>query len=110
MSERTDTAWDEYLSTGIDPTGGELEDADKEEVTDEIVPGEWQQYAKRRAYSDVDDSVKLRNHERIRTNRERIKWERKHPEEAKALKLIKEIAATAIFTAILVWIVVSCFL
>ncbi len=37
MSERTDPAWDEYLSTGIDPTGGELEDADKQEVTDEII-------------------------------------------------------------------------
>lgn len=24
MSERFDPAWDEYLSTGIDPTGGEL--------------------------------------------------------------------------------------
>jgi len=33
MSDRTDPAWDEYLSTGIDPTGGELEAADEEEMT-----------------------------------------------------------------------------
>ena len=44
MSDRTDPAWDEYLSTGEDPTGGELEGADEEELTDEIISGEWQQY------------------------------------------------------------------
>ncbi|MCQ2273006.1 MAG: hypothetical protein MJZ72_09540 [Bacteroidales bacterium] len=46
MSDRTDPAWDEYLSTGEDPTGGALEEADEEIVSDEVVPGEWQQYSK----------------------------------------------------------------
>ena len=45
MSDRTDPAWDEYLSTGEDPTGGALEETDKEIVSDEITPGEWQQYS-----------------------------------------------------------------
>lgn len=45
MSDRTDPAWDEYLSTGEDPTGGELEEADEEIISDEVVPGEWQQYS-----------------------------------------------------------------
>ena len=44
MSNRTDPAWDEYLSTGEDPTGGELEEADEEIISDEVVPGEWQRY------------------------------------------------------------------
>lgn len=44
MSDRTDPAWDEYLSTGEDPTGGALEETDKEIISDEITPGEWQQY------------------------------------------------------------------
>jgi len=48
MSDRTDQAWDEYLSTGIDPTGGELKAADEEEITDEIIPGQWQRYARRK--------------------------------------------------------------
>ena len=45
MSDRTDPAWDEYLSTGEDPTGGALEETDKEIISDEITPGEWQQYS-----------------------------------------------------------------
>ena len=48
MSDRTDPAWDEYLSAGEDPTGGELEEADEEIISDEVVPGEWQQYARQR--------------------------------------------------------------
>lgn len=44
MSDRTDPAWDEYLSTGEDPTGGELEGYDEEGADDEILEGEWQQY------------------------------------------------------------------
>ena len=47
MSDRTDPAWDEYLSTGEDPTGGELEEADDEVISDEVVPGQWQQYSRR---------------------------------------------------------------
>lgn len=31
MSDYTDPAWDEYLSTGVDPTGGELEDSSESE-------------------------------------------------------------------------------
>lgn len=31
MNDYNDEAWDEYLSTGIDPTGGELEDEDDDE-------------------------------------------------------------------------------
>ena len=46
MSDRTDPAWDEYLSTGEDPTGGELEGADEESVSDEITSGEWQRYSR----------------------------------------------------------------
>jgi len=45
MSDRTDPAWDEYLSTGEDPTGGELEDADEEIISNEVVPGQWQRYS-----------------------------------------------------------------
>ena len=48
MSDRTDPAWDEYLSTGEDPTGGELEEADEEIISNEVVPGEWQQYTRPR--------------------------------------------------------------
>ena len=46
MSNRTDPAWDEYLSTGEDPTGGALEEADEEIISDDVVPGEWQQYSR----------------------------------------------------------------
>ena len=60
MSDRTDPAWDEYLSTGEDPTGGELEDADEE-----------------------------RNHERIRHNREKKNWELENPKKAAAIAIIK---------------------
>lgn len=31
MSEYNDDAWDEYLSTGIDPTGGDLGDDEDDE-------------------------------------------------------------------------------
>lgn len=31
-----DPAWDEYLSTGVDPTGGELDVEDVEEETDDV--------------------------------------------------------------------------
>ncbi len=34
------------MSTGEDPTGGELEEADEEIISDEIEPGEWQQYSR----------------------------------------------------------------
>lgn len=40
MSERTDPAWDEFLSTGESPTGGELKETDKEIISNEVVPGE----------------------------------------------------------------------
>ena len=40
MSDRTDPAWDEFLSTGEGPTGGELKEADKEIISNEVVPGE----------------------------------------------------------------------
>lgn len=46
MSDKTDPAWDEYLSTGEDPTGGELEEADDEVISDEVVPGQWQRYSR----------------------------------------------------------------
>lgn len=46
MSDRTDPAWDEYLSTGEDPTGSALEEADEEIISDEVVPGQWQQYSR----------------------------------------------------------------
>ena len=56
MSDRTDPAWDEYLSTGEDPTGGELEEADEEIISDEVVPGQWQQYS-----SQADNKPHVRN-------------------------------------------------
>ena len=56
MSDRTDPAWDEYLSTGEDPTGGTLEEADEEIISDEITPGEWQQYSRQ-----ADNKLHVRN-------------------------------------------------
>jgi len=37
MSDRSDPAWDEYLTTGVDPTGGELgvDDCEDESSEDE---------------------------------------------------------------------------
>ena len=40
MSDRTDPAWDEFLSTGEGPIGGELKEADKEIISNEVVLGE----------------------------------------------------------------------
>ena len=50
MSDRTDPAWDEYLSTGEDLTGGELEEADEEITGNEITPGQWQRYARQKRH------------------------------------------------------------
>ena len=37
MSDRTDLAWDEYLSSGEDPTGGEFKEAEEEIISNEFV-------------------------------------------------------------------------
>ena len=108
MSDRTDPAWDEYLSTGIDPTGGELEAADEEEITDEIIPGQWQRYARRKSDPEADELIKLRNHERIRANRERIKWEREHPKEAKFRETIQEIVAAGFLITMFILVIKAC--
>lgn len=79
MSDRTDPAWDEYLSTGEDPTGGELEEADEEIISNEVVPGEWQQYTRPKRHQEMTEAQKERNYERIRHNREKKKWERENP-------------------------------
>ena len=56
MSDRTDPAWEEYLSIGEDPTGGALEEADAEIISDEVVPGEWQHYSRQ-----ADNKPHVRN-------------------------------------------------
>lgn len=51
-TDHTDPAWEEYLSTGIDPTGGELGpdfDPDTGRPLDEYLeyePEQWQEGAK----------------------------------------------------------------
>lgn len=89
MSDRTDPVWDEYLSTGEDPTGGELEETNEEIITDEITPGKWQQYARPQKDRVMTEAQKERNYERIRQNRERKKWERENPKEAAAIAIAK---------------------
>ena len=46
MFDRTDPAWDEFLSTGKDPTGGELEEADEEIISNEVVLRDIHPYCK----------------------------------------------------------------
>lgn len=89
MSDRTDPAWDEYLSTGEDPTGGELQEADEEIISNEVVPGKWQQYARPKRHQEMTEAQKERNYERIRHNREKKKWERENPKEAAVIATIK---------------------
>ena len=91
MSDRTDPAWDEYLSTGEAPTGGELEEADEEIISNEVVPGEWQQYARPKRHKEMTEAQKERNYERIRRNREKKKWERENPKEAAVITFIKDL-------------------
>jgi len=50
----------------------------------------------------------LRNHERIRANRERIKWEREHPKEAKIKETIEEIVAAGFLIAMFVLVIKAC--
>ena len=89
MSDRTDPAWDEYLSTGEDPTGGEIEEADEEVISNEVVPGQWQQYARPKRERVMTEAQKQRNYERIRRNRERKKWERENPKMAGIMAVVK---------------------
>ena len=89
MSDRTDPTWDEYLSTGEDPTGGELEEADEEIISNEVVPGEWQQYTRPKRHQEMTEAQKERNYERIRHNREKKKWERENPKKAAAIAIFK---------------------
>ena len=89
MSDRTDPAWDEYLSTGEDPTGGELEEADEEIISNEVIPGEWQQYARPSRHHEMTAAQKERNYERISYNREKKEWERENPKIAAAIAIIK---------------------
>ena len=98
MSHRIDPAWDEYLSTGENPTGGELEEADEEIISNEVIQGEWQQYARPKRHQEMTEAQKERNHERIRHNRENKKWERENPEEAAVIAIIKQLLTiSAIF-------------
>lgn len=55
MSHRIDPAWDEYLSTGENPTGGELEEADEEIISNEVIPVEWQQYARPKRHQEMTE-------------------------------------------------------
>ena len=91
MSDRTDPAWDEYLSTGEDPTGGELEEADEEIISNEVVSGEWQQYARPSRHHEMTEAQKEMNNELIRQHREKEKWERENPKEAAAIAIIKNL-------------------
>ena len=91
MSDRTDPAWDEFLSTGEGPTGGELEEADEEIISNEVVPGEWQQYARPKRHKEMTEAQKERNYERIRHNREKKKWERENPKTTAVIAIIKQL-------------------
>ena len=105
MSDRTDPAWDEYLSTGEDPTGGELEEFDEEIISNEVVSGEWQQYARPKRHHEMSEAQKERNYERIRHNREKKKWERENPKEAAVIETIKtllKISAIVFFICLVV--------
>ena len=107
MSDRTDPAWDEYLSTGEDPTGGEIEEADEEVISNEVVPGQWQQYARPKRDRVMTEAQKQRNHERIRRNRERKKWERENPKMAGIMALVKVLFELLALIAI-AWLIFRC--
>lgn len=51
-----DLAWDEYLSTGVDPTGGELDVEDVEEET-ELVDGDWGREPESHICASIEDNM-----------------------------------------------------
>lgn len=104
MPDRTDPAWDEYLSTGEDPTGGELEEADEEIV----VPGEWQQYARPKRHHEMTEAQKERNYERIRHNREKKKWEQENPKTAAVIAIIKQLLTISAIVYFICLVVKEC--
>lgn len=108
MSDRTDPAWDEYLSTGEDPTGGKLEEADEEIISNEVVPGEWQQYARPKRHQEMTEAQKERNHERIRHNRENKKWERENPKTAALIAIIKQLLTISAIVYFICLVVKEC--
>ena len=79
------------MSTEEDPTGSELEEADEEIISNKVVPGEWQQYARPKRHHEMIEAHKERNDERIHHNREKKKWERENPKQAAAIAIIKEL-------------------
>ena len=108
MSDRTDPAWDEYLSTGEDPTGGELEEADEEIISNEVVPGEWQQYTRLKRHQEMTEAQKERNYERIRHNREKKKWERENTKTAAVIAIIKQLLTISAIVYFICLVVKEC--
>ena len=108
MSDRTDPAWDEYLSTGEDPTGGELEEADEEIISNEVIPGEWQQYARSKRHQEMTEAQKERNYERIRHNREKKKWERENPKTTAVIAIIKQLLTISAIVYFICLVVKEC--
>lgn len=102
MPDRTDPAWDEYLSTGEDPTSGELKEADDEVISDEIVPGQWQQYARPKKERVMTEEQRQSNYSRIRRNQEIRKWELENPKKAMTFAIIENVLAIVGF-ALIVW-------
>ena len=60
-------------------------------ISNEVMPGEWQQYARPKRHQEMTEAQKERNYERIRHNRENKKWEQENPKEAAALAIIKNL-------------------
>lgn len=107
MSDRTDPAWDEYLSTGEDPTGGELEGNEEEIISDEIIPGQWQQYARPKRERVMTEEQRQSNYTRIRRNQEIRKWELENPKKAMTFAIIENVLAIVGF-ALIVWFCFRC--
>ena len=108
MSDRTDPAWDEYFSTGEDPTSGELEEADEEIISNEVEPGEWQQYARPKRHQEMTEAQKEWNYERIRHNREKKKWERENPKTAAVIAIIKQLLTISAIVCFICLVVKEC--
>ena len=96
------------MSTGEDPTGSELEEADEEIISDEVVPGEWQQYARPMRHKEMTEAQQERNYERIRHNREKKKWERENPKTAALIAIIKQLLTISAIVYFICLVVKEC--
>ena len=92
------------MSTGEDPTGGELEEFDEEIISNEVVSGEWQQYARLKRHHEMTEAQK----ERIRHNCEKKKWERENPKTAAVIAIVKELLTISAIVFFICLVVKEC--